>query len=169
MSVLPHEGKTTVAANFAGLMAANGARTLLIDADLRNPGLSRSLSVAPGEGAGRGYRRRSSLAECVHGGPQDQACIIPAVTRGRLSHTSELISGPGMRDLIAEARKSFDFIVVDLPPLGPVIDAKAFAALADGLVIVAEWGDTPRTLVRTALNAIRLPPRFWVWSSTRPI
>ena len=58
-----------------------------------------------------------------------------------------------MRDLMAEARKSFDYIVVDLPPLGPVIDVKAFAPLADGLVLVTEWGATPRALVRSVLNA----------------
>jgi succinoglycan biosynthesis transport protein ExoP len=140
VSVLPHEGKTTVAANFAGLLAANGVKTLLIDADLRNPGLSRSLSPMPEKG----------LVEAIVGDHRWQgACmvdrktrlaIIPAVARGHLSHTSELISGPGMRDLIAEARKSFDYIVVDLPPLGPVVDVKAFAPLADGLVLVAEWG-----------------------------
>src|SRR5690606_33543553 len=45
VSVLPHEGKTTAAANFAGLLASQGARTLLIDGDLRNPGLSRGLSL----------------------------------------------------------------------------------------------------------------------------
>jgi succinoglycan biosynthesis transport protein ExoP len=153
VSVLPHEGKTTVAANFAGLLAANGVKTLLIDADLRNPGLSRSLSPTPEKG----------LVEAIVGDHRWQsACmvdrktklaIIPAVARGHLSHTSELISGPGMRDLIAEARKTFDYIVVDLPPLGPVVDVKAFAPLADGLVLVAEWGVTPRTLVRSALNA----------------
>jgi polysaccharide biosynthesis transport protein len=153
VSVLPHEGKTTVAANFAGLLAANGVKTLLIDADLRNPGLSRSLSPTPEKG----------LVEAIVGDHRWQgACmvdrktrlaIIPAVPRGHLSHTSELISGPGMRDLIAEARKSFDYIVVDLPPLGPVVDVKAFAPLADGLVLVAEWGVTPRMLVRSELNA----------------
>jgi succinoglycan biosynthesis transport protein ExoP len=73
--------------------------------------------------------------------------------RGRLSHTSELISSPGMRDLIAEARESYDYIVIDLPPLGPVVDAKAFAPLADGFVLVSEWGATPRALVRPTLQA----------------
>ena len=58
-----------------------------------------------------------------------------------------------MRDLLADARKSFDYIVVDLPPLGPVIDVKAFAPLADGLVLVTAWGATPRALVRSILNA----------------
>ncbi|TGV81796.1 adenylyl-sulfate kinase, partial [Mesorhizobium sp. M2D.F.Ca.ET.145.01.1.1] len=50
ISVLPGEGKSTVAANLAGLLAANGARTLLIDGDLRNPGLSRSLGMEAEQG-----------------------------------------------------------------------------------------------------------------------
>jgi succinoglycan biosynthesis transport protein ExoP len=154
VSVLPHEGKTTVAANFAGLLAANGSRTLLIDGDLRNPGLTRGLPLVPEKG----------LVEAVVGGDQrwqntilvdrkTKLAILPAVVRGRLSHTSELISGPGMRDLIEAARQSFDYIIVDLPPLGPVVDAKAFAPLADGFVMVTEWGATPRALVRSALQA----------------
>lgn len=154
VSVLPDEGKTTVAANFAGLLAAGGARTLLIDCDLRNPGLTRGLPLLPEKG----------LVEAVVGGDQrwqnallfdrkTRLAILPAVIRGRLAHTSELISGPGMRDLIEAARQSFDYIVVDLPPLGPVVDAKAFAPLADGFVLVAQWGATPRALVRAALQA----------------
>ncbi len=154
VSVLPHEGKTTVAANFAGLLAANGSRTLLIDGDLRNPGLTRGLPLVPERG----------LVEAVVGGDQrwqntllidrkTKLAILPAVVRGQLSHTSELISGPGMRDLVEAARQSFDYIVVDLPPFGPVVDAKAFAPLADGFVLVVEWGETPRALVRSALQA----------------
>lgn len=154
VSVLPHEGKTTVAANFAGLLAANGARTLLIDGDLRNPGLSRSLPLIPEKG----------LVEAVVGGEErwqntllvdrkTRLAILPTVIRGRLPHTGELISGPGMRELIESARQTFDYIVVDLPPFGPVVDAKAFAPMADGFVLVAEWGATPRALVRSALQA----------------
>jgi len=154
VSVLPREGKTTVAANFAGLLAANGARTLLIDADLRNPGLSRSLPL-PEKG----------LVEAIVGDVRWQnVCltdrktrltILPTVGRRRLSHTSELISGLAMANLIEEMRASFDYIVVDLPPLGPVVDAKAFAPLADGFVMVAEWGATPRVLVRSILQTER--------------
>jgi len=155
VSALPREGKTTAAANFAGLLAANGARTLLIDADLRNPGLSRNLPLLPDKG----------LVEVIMGElPWQNACltdrktrlaILPTVGRRRLSHTSELISGPGMAALLEEMRNAFDYIIVDLPPLGPVIDAKAFAPLADGFVLVAKWGETPRVLVRSLLQTER--------------
>ncbi len=153
VSVLPDEGKTTVAANFAALAAANGARTLLIDGDLRNPGLSRSLSLAPEKGLVEAIVGQERWTSTVMVDRSTNLAIIPAAVRGRLSHTSELISGPGMRNIIAEASKAYDYIVVDLPPLGPVVDAKAFAPLADAFVLVAEWGVTPRALVRATLEA----------------
>lgn len=152
VSVLPREGKTTAAANFAGLLAANGSRALLIDGDLRNPGLSRRLGSQPKAGlvealVGRVPWQNSLLADQKTG-----LSILPAVIRGRLSHTSELISGEAMRALLDEMRGHFDYIVVDLPPLGPVIDARAFAPLADGFLFVTEWGGTPRALVRQTLQ-----------------
>lgn len=155
VSVLPREGKTTTAANFAGLLAANGARTLLIDADLRNPGLSRGLSLTPDKGLVEALVGEQRWQSACLVDRKTKLAILPAVVRRRLSHTSELISGPAMAALLEEARKSFDYIVVDLPPLGPVVDAKAFAPLADGFVLVAEWGATPRLLVRSALQADR--------------
>lgn len=155
VSVLPREGKTTTAANFAGLLAANGARTLLIDADLRNPGLSRGLSLTPDKGLVEALVGEHRWQSACLVDRKTKLVILPAVVRRRLSHTSELISGPAMAALLEEARKSFDYVVVDLPPLGPVVDAKAFAPLADGFVLVAEWGATPRLLVRSALQADR--------------
>lgn len=153
VSVLPSEGKTTVAANFAGLLAAHGARSLLIDGDLRNPGFSRSLSVTPEKGLVEAIVGEQRWPSTIMVDRSTNLAIIPAAVRGRLSHTSELISGPGMRNLIAEARRAYDYIVVDLPPLGPVVDAKAFAPLADGFILVTEWGSTPRALVRATLQA----------------
>lgn len=153
VSVLPDEGKTTAAANFAGLLAAGGARTLLIDGDLRNPGLSRAMSLSPDKGLVEAIVGEQRWPATIMVDRSTSLAIIPATVRRRLSHTSELISGPGMRSLLAEARKAYDYIVVDLPPLGPVIDAKAFAPLADGLVLVAEWGKTPRALVRATFQA----------------
>jgi succinoglycan biosynthesis transport protein ExoP len=152
VSVLPREGKTTVAANFAGLLAANGARTLLIDADLRNPGLSRSLPLLPERGLVEVIVGQQSWQSACLSDRKTKLAILPAVGNKRISHTSELISGPGMANLLEEARNIFDYIVVDLPPLGPVVDAKAFAPLADGFVMVTQWGATPRALVRSMLQ-----------------
>ncbi|RVB99335.1 chain-length determining protein, partial [Mesorhizobium sp. M7A.F.Ca.AU.002.06.1.1] len=129
------------------------SKTLLIDGDLRNPGLSRGLGMETEQG----------LMEAVVGGQtwqsvgkidrQTKLAIIPAVLRGHFSHTSELLSSAGMRRFIENAKETFEYIVVDLPPLGPVVDAKAFAPLVDGFVLVTEWGRTPRAMVRSMLES----------------
>ncbi|MBN9222044.1 MAG: polysaccharide biosynthesis tyrosine autokinase [Mesorhizobium sp.] len=153
ISVLPGEGKSTVAANLAGLLAANGARTLLIDGDLRNPGLSRSLGMEAEQGLMEAVVNGQTWQSVGKIDRQTKLAIIPAVLRGNFSHTSELLSSGGMRRFIENAKETFEYIVVDLPPLGPVVDAKAFAPLVDGFVLVTEWGRTPRAMVRSMLES----------------
>ncbi len=153
ISVLPGEGKSTVAANLAGLLAANGARTLLIDGDLRNPGLSRSLGMEAEQGLMEAVVNGQTWQSVGKIDRQTKLAIIPAVLRGNFSHTSELLSSAGMRRFIENAKETFEYIVVDLPPLGPVVDAKAFAPLVDGFVLVTEWGRTPRAMVRSMLES----------------
>src|SRR5690606_25639178 len=152
ISVLPGEGKTTVAANFACLLGASGVKTLLIDADLRHPGLSRDLVAGRGKGlvdAAAGYDRWQAAVRVDR---SLKLAVLPS-PKSRIAHTGELLSGPGMGRLIEEARNLFDYVVVDLPPIGPVVDAKAFEPFADGFVLVTEWGGTPRALVRSALDS----------------
>lgn len=153
VSVLPNEGKSTVAANFARLLAANGAKTLLIDGDLRNPGLTRALALASKGGLVEVVVGELPWRNAVKIDPKTKLAILPAVVPRHLSHTSELISSAGMKNLLDEARGIFEYIIVDLPPLGPVVDSKAFAPLADGFVVVTEWGVTPRALVKSVLQA----------------
>ncbi|MER8572939.1 polysaccharide biosynthesis tyrosine autokinase [Mesorhizobium sp. M1409] len=153
ISVLPGEGKSTVAANLAGLLAANGAKTLLIDGDLRNPGLSRGLGMEAEQGLMEAVVNGQTWQSVGKIDRQTKLAIIPAVLRGNFSHTSELLSSAGMRRFIGNAKETFEYIVVDLPPLGPVVDAKAFAPLVDGFLLVTEWGRTPRAMVRSMLES----------------
>ncbi|NUS19267.1 MAG: polysaccharide biosynthesis tyrosine autokinase [Mesorhizobium sp.] len=153
ISVLPGEGKSTVAANLAGLLAANGAKTLLIDGDLRNPGLSRSLGMEAEQGLMEAVVNGQTWQSVGKVDRQTKLAIIPAVLRGQFSHTSELLGSAGMRRFIENAKETFEYIIVDLPPLGPVVDAKAFAPLVDSFVLVTEWGRTPRNMVRSMLES----------------
>ncbi|RWH78522.1 MAG: polysaccharide biosynthesis tyrosine autokinase [Mesorhizobium sp.] len=153
VSVLPGEGKSTVAANLAGLLAANGSKTLLVDGDLRNPGLSRSLGMEAEQGLMEAVVSGQTWQSVGKIDRQTKLAIVPAVPRGHFSHTSELLSSAGMRRFIDNAKETFEYIIVDLPPLGPVVDAKAFAPLADGFVLVTEWGRTPRAMVQSILSS----------------
>lgn len=152
ISMLPGEGKTAVAANLAVLLAANGSRTLLIDADMRHPGITRGFGMRPQSGLVEAVVDNLSWRD-VSWRLNDRLAVVPALVRSRFSHMSELLSSAGMRHFIDEARGEFEFIIVDLPPLGPVVDAKAFARQADCFLMVTEWGKTPRALVAAAMRS----------------
>jgi succinoglycan biosynthesis transport protein ExoP len=155
-SALPGEGKSTVAINFAALLAASGRRTLLIDADMRRPSLGAIMKPAPQAGLVEALMGTISWGQAVKTDRQSQLSMLPiAVQPGGACapHVNDLISSPAMQQLIEEARQAFDYVIVDLPPLAPVIDAKAFEPLADGFLFVVEWGRTPASLVRDLLAA----------------
>jgi len=153
VSAMPGEGKSTTAANFAALLASSGKRTLLIDADLRNPGLTRMLRTPPQQGLVEAVLGEVPWASAVKIDPITKLAILPVLPNDHLMHTSELLASQGMFNLMENARKMFDYIVVDLAPLGPVIDAKAFAPQVDGFLFVTEWGSTPTSVVRDLLNS----------------
>ena len=135
------------------LTAANGSKTLLIDADLRNPGLSRMLAAPPENGIVEALVGEVPWPAAVRVDRKTRLDILPARERGHFAHSFELLTSLNMRRIIEAAREKFDYIVVDLPPLAPVVDAKAFAQMADGFLLVTEWGSTPRNLVRSLLQA----------------
>lgn len=152
ISVLPGEGKSTISVNFAQLLAAQGARVVLVDADIRNPGATRELGRKAKAGLlevlleGRDYR------ELLLGDPKSGLLFLPAVIKQRVPHSSELLMSGAMRKLLADLAGSFDYVIVDLPPIGPVIDARAIAGRIDGFLMVTEWGQTSRRVVRHTLE-----------------
>jgi succinoglycan biosynthesis transport protein ExoP len=156
ISALPGEGKSTVATNFAALLAVSGKRTLLIDADVRRPGLSAMMKPAPQAGLAEVVLGETTWNQAIKIDRRSKLAILPiAIQPGenRRYDANELISTPGMQRLMAEVRQAFDYVVVDLAPIGPVVDAKAFEPLADGFLFVVEWGKTPANLVRDLLAA----------------
>ncbi|WP_062228071.1 polysaccharide biosynthesis tyrosine autokinase [Aureimonas frigidaquae] len=154
-SVLPGEGKSTSSANFAALLAASGYRTLLIDADMRNPGLSRALLRPPQTGLSDVLSGAAPWHNALLQDRYTGVVILPSVPQTRFAPTAELLAGAATGTLLAEARQHFDYVVVDLPPLGALLDARAFEPHCDAFVMVAEWGKTPRDLVRSALEGQR--------------
>ena len=153
-SALPGEGKSTVATNFAALLAISGKRTLLIDADVRRPGLSAMMKPAPQVGLIEAVSGEIPWTQAVKTDRRSQLTILPIALGkdvARRHDGNELISSPAMKQLLDEARQAFDYVIVDLAPVGPVVDAKAFEPLADGFLFVVEWGKTPSNLVRDLL------------------
>jgi succinoglycan biosynthesis transport protein ExoP len=151
VSALPGEGKSTVSANFAQLLASLGHRTLLIDADLRNPDLTRSIAPAAKEGVVEAVLDKKPIKDLLIHDPASSLLVLPAVVKSRVPHTSEFLTSLGMRAVLKQAEEEFAFIVLDLPPLGPVVDVRALAPQLDGVLLVVEWGKTPANLLRAML------------------
>ena len=152
VSVLPSEGKTTVSKNLASLVASLGSKTLLIDGDLRNPGLTRAIAPHTTHGLVELLQGQRTITEVALREPDSGLTIIPAIVNRKMTNSSDLLSSQAMRNLLARTEGLFDYVILDLPPIGPVIDVRAAADLVDAFVFVVEWGKTPRALVRSTLE-----------------
>jgi succinoglycan biosynthesis transport protein ExoP len=144
-SSLPREGKTTAAANLAVTLAQLGDRTLLIDADLRKPGVGRLLNLNGGKYAGlSSYLAGVSSLDLV----TVQHPAIPnlsAIPTGPLPpNPADLLSSHRLADAITELRSKFKFIVIDTPPVMAATDAVILSVQADGVLLVVRSGETPK-------------------------
>lgn len=152
-STLPSEGKSTVAANLAALMADAGRRVVLIDADLRNPTLARSLTPRPQAGWLDVMSGKLDLAQATGREPTTGLALLPLLLTEAPVHSDEVLASQGFRDLLERLRLSYDYIIVDLPPLAPVVDVRAIVPAIDSFVFVVEWGATSVKTVRRHLLA----------------
>lgn len=150
-SAFPAEGKTTTSANLANFLASQGHKVILIDADLRNPGLTKALNSKTETGLVDILQDGLEWQQAKYTDPETALDVIPN-RPGRVTHTSELIASEEMRGLIETLRELYEFVILDLPPLAPVIDARSALPLIDGFVLVTKWGSTNITDVERILS-----------------
>lgn len=151
ISAMPDEGKSTVAKNFASLLSKLGARTLLVDGDLRSPSLTLAMARDVKRGLLEVLRGECAIDDLLLEEPETGLKFLPAVVTKRLVQSSEIMASSAMRNMLTAARTEFDYVIVDLPPLGPVVDVRASASLYDVFVLVVEWGLTPRAVLQNLL------------------
>ena len=152
-SSLPNEGKSVVATNFAQLIAHGGNKVILIDGDLRNPTLTRKLVSEPNVGLLQVLGGKCELGKAIHTDSVTGLAFLPAVINSRLAHSSEILASEAFAGLIERLRETFDYIVLDFPPLGPVVDARATTNFVDSYVYVVEWGRTSIKMVERQLES----------------
>jgi polysaccharide biosynthesis transport protein len=158
-SALPREGKTTAAVNLAVTLAQLGDRTLLMDSDLRKPGIRRALNLTIGKEVGLSSYLAgvSTLDEVTI--PHPTINNLVALTTGPVPPSpADLLSSHRMREAIVELRHRFKFIVIDSPPVMAATDAVILSALTDGVLLVVRSGETPKeafTRTRDLLAAVK--------------
>jgi polysaccharide biosynthesis transport protein len=144
-SALPREGKTTAAANLAVTLAQLGDKTVLVDADLRKPGVGRLLNLGTGKHAGlSSYLAGVSTLDLVII-PHPAIPNLAAIPTGPLPpNPADLLSSNRLADAITELRKKFKFIVIDSPPIMAATDAVILSVQTDGVLLVVRSGETPK-------------------------
>lgn len=144
-SALPREGKTTAAANLAVTLAQLGDKTVLMDADLRKPGVGRLLNL--------GSANYPGLSSYLAGVSTLDVVIVPhpaipnltAIPTGPLPpNPADLLSSRRLVEAIAELQKKYKFVVIDSPPIMAATDAVILSVHADGVLLVVRSGETPK-------------------------
>lgn len=153
-SSFPSEGKTTIAMNLAMALSRHGS-TCLVDADLRNPQVARSFGMGGIKGGLREVLTQSlSLDDALQAAPRlDKLMILPAGSAP--PDPVELLASAQMRDLVAQLRNKFLYVVIDVPPVVPYADSRWLSCLADGVVLVARAGTTTRQALGLSTEILR--------------
>ena len=151
-SSLPNEGKTTIAAAFALLVAQTGARTILLDCDLRHPALSTILAPRAEHGILDVISGKKPLEDVLWNDPTTNLSFLPGSGKSRVVHSSDVLASPALRTLFGDLRERYDYVIVDLPPLAPIVDVRSTSGLIDAYVFVVAWARTKIGVAELALS-----------------
>lgn len=143
-SATPGEGKSSTAVNLALMLAQNGSRVILVDADLRRPSTGTYLGIESRVGLSTVLTRQVSLDDAVQEVGADNPLHVLAA--GRVPpNPSELLSSSRMVDVVRELESRYEYVIVDAPPLLPVTDPAVLGAICSGvLLVVSVNGQTRR-------------------------
>jgi polysaccharide biosynthesis transport protein len=151
-SSLPHEGKSTIATSLALLMAQAGARVILVDCDLRNPSLSRKFAPKAEHGVLDVIVGSVPLEDAVWKEASTNLTFLPVATKTRIENSSEILAAAATKGLFEDLQSKYDYVIVDLSPLMPVVDTRTTTRFVDSYVCVTEWGCTKIDAVKYAFN-----------------
>jgi polysaccharide biosynthesis transport protein len=151
-SARPGEGKTTIAMSLAISAAFAGLKVVLVDADLRHPSASRIVKVEREKGLVDLLLGTATVDNVLRFNKDLKLTVLPAGSKSL--NPPDVLGSERMKELISRLKETFDYVVLDTPPVGPVVDAIIVANLADKTIFVVRWGSTPRELVETTIQQV---------------
>ncbi len=149
------EGKTTISANLAAILAQGGKKVLLIDVDFGRPNLHRYFGVSNRHGLSDLFRGQCEFEEAIQTLQGANNTEISLITTGALPpNPTELLGSERMRAILEKARTFADFVLLDSPP-AMLADTHVLAPRVDGVLVVILTGRTHREVARTILESLR--------------
>jgi len=119
---------------------------------LRNPSLSRAISPSSEVGIQEVLSGKVALDHALIEDLFLNMTFLPVACKSKISDSSELLSSSATKTLFAGLRNSYDYVIVDLPPLAPIVDVRATTHFVDSYLLVVQWGGTSTSVVRHALG-----------------
>ena len=146
----PEEGKSTISVNLAVIMAHEGKRVLLVDADLRRPRVHKMMGVTNNQGLTDFFLRPSSeLGGIIRSWEYDNLYLL---TSGKQApNPAELLGSSRMTQVLNMLRGKYDFVIIDTPPIGAVTDPVILSAKTDAVLLVVE---PKKTRMAAAVQAV---------------
>jgi succinoglycan biosynthesis transport protein ExoP len=135
----------------AHLIAHAGKRVILLDGDLRNPSVTRALARDAKAGLLEVLNGKNTLDEVSYVDEETGLRFVPIVVASTLTYSSEVLGSQAFKELVDRLRKDYDYIVVDLSPVAPIVDVRATTQVFDKYLYVIEWGRTRINLVQHQL------------------
>jgi succinoglycan biosynthesis transport protein ExoP len=152
-SSVPQDGKTMTCLNLGIVLAQQGKRILLVDADLRRPGIHKSFDLKGKIGLSNILTGGARISDAIQATVQPNLYVMPA---GLVPpHPSELLSSSLMQDLLKKWREEYDHIIIDSPPVISVTDAVLLSVQADAVVLIIRSGETSAAHVRRTRNLLQ--------------
>jgi capsular exopolysaccharide synthesis family protein len=152
-SAMPAEGKTLLSVNLAfALSQIENVKVLLVDVDMRRPSVGRFVGLLPEKGLNT-YLTGADAFDDVVWELSESLDLVPTMPVD--DNSAELLHGKQMVQFLAEAKSRYDVILMDGPPLFPIVDAQVLAPLVDAAILVVRAGKTPYDLSRQAAELLR--------------
>lgn len=151
-STRPNEGKSTVAAALALLLAHAGTRVILVDCNLRNRSLSAELAPTAAFGILDVMTGAVSVSETTWTDSVSELAFLPVGNNSRSVYASAVLTSEKLRKLFQTLREVYEYVIVDLPAVAPFADVRAAAHLLDSFILVVEAGRTNIGVVEHALK-----------------
>jgi capsular exopolysaccharide synthesis family protein len=152
-SSYPSEGKSTIAANLSIVLAQQEKKVLLIDTDLRKPSVHYSFKLSNSTGFTNVVTNQTGLKSAVKRSSTPNLSILSS---GPLPpNPSELLGSNRMKRFVEEAKKQYDYIIFDAPPVNAVTDGLILSSIVDGTILVVRHSNTEIDAAKKAVSSIK--------------
>jgi capsular exopolysaccharide synthesis family protein len=152
-SANPGEGKTTTTANLAVALALNGAKVLVVEADLRRPALHQHFRIKKTPGLTDLIVSKCQASQAIQSTRFKGLQVLPC---GYVPpNPAELLGSSSMREIVQALRSCYDWVLIDTPPVLAMADTPVLSPLVDGIILVVCAEQSPRPAVQRAVDQLR--------------